>query len=696
MFHLLKKVIPSIKKHGIKATLKKILTYRNRFSLHITRKISIPRTKIVIQKRRKILFPKLLFPLFDTPLVSIIIPVYNQFNYTYNCLSSILNNSTNIKYEIIIADDKSSDKTKKIEDIVKNIKIIRNNNNLGFLKNCNYASNFAKGKYLLFLNNDTEVQTDWLFYLLKLIENDEKIGLVGSKLVYPDRKLQEAGGIIWSDGSGCNYGHSSNIDLPEYNYVKDVDYISGASILIRREIWEKIGGFDERFSPAYCEDSDLAFSVRELGYRVVFQPASVVVHFEGVSHGTDTKKGVKSHQIINQKKLFEKWQNVLEREYFSPRDNYFLPRGDRGKKIILVIEQYIPYYDKDAGSRTIFLYIKLFLQLGLKVVFLSDDTIPYQPYTFTFQQMGVEVLYGEYFSNNWKIWLKENGKFLDYIFTCRSNVSIKYIDYLIQNSTAKIIYYNHDMSHIRYKRQAEITGDQNIMNVVPYYEKMEMEVSSKADVLYVVGSHEKNIINNLFPNKPVYNIPAFFYEKIKESSISIKDRKNLLFVGGYDHVPNEDAVIWFYENAFSEIISVYPDVIWFIVGNKPTKKMLSLQNKNIVITGYVSYDELEYYYYNCRIFAAPLRFGAGVKGKLLDAAYYGIPLITTEIGAEGISREENAFIVNPTDATFAKKIIELYKDEERLEELSLNCSKLINNHFLIDRAIEIVKKEINV
>src|SRR5699024_4776423 len=160
---------------------------------------------------------------------------------------------------------------------------------------------------ILFLNNDTQVTEGWLSSLVKLIESDSTIGMVGSKLVYPDGRLQEAGGIIWSDGSGWNYGRMDDPDKPEYNYVKDVDYISGASIMIRRELWEQIGGFDVRYTPAYCEDADLAFEVRKAGYRVVYQPLSKVIHFEGVSNGTDVNgTGLKRYQVENFKKLKEK------------------------------------------------------------------------------------------------------------------------------------------------------------------------------------------------------------------------------------------------------------------------------------------------------------------------------------------------------------------------------------------------------
>ena len=405
-------------------------------------------------------YPTIVLPETNEPLVSIIIPVFNQFTYTYNCLSAIVKNSGSIPYEVVLADDCSSDFTKQVEKVVKNIHIVRTQENLRFLKNCNYSAKFARGKYYLFLNNDTQVQPNWLIPLVQLMEENTDIGLTGSRLVYPDGRLQEAGGILWKDGSAWNYGNGKNPALPEYNYVKEVDYISGASMMVRSELWKQLGGFDERFVPAYCEDSDLAFSVRKAGYRVVYQPLSVVVHFEGISNGTDISKGLKAYQIENQKKFYEKWKGVLKIEHlFNGQDPFQARDRSQFKKRILVIDHRVPWYDKDAGARNVFMYTQIFLQLGFNVTFMPDNYFPQEPYTQEMEQLGIEVLYGNYYFKYCKEWLKDNIKYYDYIYVNRPHIAVKYMDLLKEYARGKIIYFGHDLHYLREHRQYEVSHD---------------------------------------------------------------------------------------------------------------------------------------------------------------------------------------------------------------------------------------------
>ena len=198
----------------------------------------------------------LVFPGCDQPKVSILIPVYNEWVVTHRCLWSILQH-TQGDYEVIVADDCSSDETRNIADYVQGITVVRQEENQRFLKNCNSAAQRARGDFLLLLNNDTTVTEGWLPPLLKLFDQPE-VGIAGPKLLFPNGKLQEAGGIIWQDASGWNYGRADDPTRPQYSYVRETDYVSGAALMVRRSLWQELGGFDETFAPAYYEDTDLS------------------------------------------------------------------------------------------------------------------------------------------------------------------------------------------------------------------------------------------------------------------------------------------------------------------------------------------------------------------------------------------------------------------------------------------------------
>ena len=640
------------------------------------------------------------FTKFGEVTVSIIIPVYNQFEFTYNCLKSIHDKTKDIAYEIIIADDCSTDYTKDMDTLFTNITIIHNQHNLGFLRNCNNATLKANGRYILFLNNDTQVQENWLQPLVKLLDENKDMGMVGSKLVYPNGSLQEAGGIYWQDGSAWNYGHADVAEEPDYNYVKDVDYISGAAILIRRELWQQIGGFDEYFLPAYCEDADLAFAVRAAGYRVVYQPQSVVVHFEGVSNGRDLNKGIKKYQVDNQKKFYQKWQNVLLSEHFPNGENVFWARDrSRDKKTILVVDHYVPHYDTDAGGRCTFEYLKLFVAMSMHVIFVGDNYAAHQPYTDELRQMGVNVLAG----SGWTMkkfckWLDSYCQYIDYVYLNRPHISIKYIDIFRKQTNAKIFYFGHDLHFIRERRQAEIENRPELLESANKWEKIERELFTKSDVVHVVGSYEQGVLQEMFPGKPIRNIPLYLYndeDLKKQEKISLAGRDTMIFVGGFNHRPNQDAIFWFMENVYPLIEAEFPNLIFYIVGSRPDERVKALAGEKIIVTGYVSDDELERIYSRARINVIPLRYGAGVKGKVVETLAYGVPAVTTKIGAEGLPNVEKCLDIAEEPKDYAARVSRYLNDDAYWMEQSDKCRRYVKDHFSVDQAREILLQDMS-
>lgn len=635
----------------------------------------------------------ILFPYAEEPLVSIIIPVYNQFDYTIRCLKSILSTCQDMRYEVILADDNSSDDTRRIAEKVKGITIVRNEENLRFLRNCCHAAEQARGSYLLFLNNDTEVHENWLQSLVALMERRLDCGMAGSKLLFADGRLQEAGGIVWSNGTAWNYGRGDDPEKSEYNYVKEVDYISGCSIMIRTELWKRIGGFDKRFAPAYCEDSDLAFAVRAQGYCVLYQPESVVTHYEGVSNGTDTNSGQKQYQVRNQEKLREKWQAELRANALEEAQNVFWARDrSQKKKCLLVVDHYVPTYDQDAGSRTVFEYLKLFLQMGFQVKFIPDN-FNRSEYTPALQQLGIEVLYGPWYAQHWQEWVRANSAYIDFVFLNRPHISVKYIDFLRENTHAKIIYYGHDLHFLRETRQYELTKEPELLDSIEKWKAIELYLMRKADMTYYPSYVEEAFIHAIDADIRVKAIPAYIYPEVKAPRYCMEERRDIMFIGGFGHTPNVDAVQWLAQEIWPRIKKQNPSLRIHILGSHPPKELVQMDAPDFHICGFVSDAELQQFYASCRISIVPLRYGAGIKGKVIEAMEFGIPVVTTSVGAEGIAEAENILAIEDDAQAFAQRVAALYHDEEALCRMSSQGCAYIQSHFGTENARNTIRED---
>lgn len=268
---------------------------------------------------------QLQLPVTDAPLVSVVIPVYNHLAFTLACLQSLQDNPQQTAFEVIVVDDASTDETRSVLEHCKALRYVRNDSNSGFIHTCNTGAAQARGSYLFILNNDTEVQADWLDPLVATLEKNTRAGIAGCKLVYPSGHLQEAGTTLRADGSVDMVGLNGDPADPRYCEEREVDHCSGAAILIRAELFHRVGGFDARYAPAYFEDCDFSLKVREAGYSVIYQPASVIVHHLSIT--TAGMSGGKMAQIERNKALYlERWGEVLRDEEKIRLIAFFLPQ----------------------------------------------------------------------------------------------------------------------------------------------------------------------------------------------------------------------------------------------------------------------------------------------------------------------------------------------------------------------------------
>ena len=399
--------------------------------------------------------------------VSVVVPVYGQEEVTLRCLVSLLQEQLRLaepcaRLEIVVVDDCSpAGSLDQLAAVMAELdsealQLVRQPENLGYLRSCNRGAALARGQLLCFLNNDTVVTEGWLEELVASLDGFPEAGLVGPMLLYPDGRLQEAGGIVWRDGSAWNYGRDGDAADPAYAFCRDVDYVSGACLLMETELFRCIGGFDSRYAPAYYEDTDLAQAVQDLGYRVLMQPLSRVIHYEGVSSGRDEESGAKRFQARNAELFRSKWQRRLESHGANGTDVWReRNRGRVGR--ILVMEASLPTPDRDAGSLYVLNLLTDLLALGWDVSFLPADNLLWQPdYGTALQRLGVEVLVHPWVRSVEQL-LEERGDHYEAILLARPEVAQRWLEAIKTHAPlARLLYYTHDLHHLRMERQRSI------------------------------------------------------------------------------------------------------------------------------------------------------------------------------------------------------------------------------------------------
>ena len=600
------------------------------------------------------------------PPVVIAIPNWNRVQLLRTCIDSIFSNTDYGRYRICVYEQGSTDGSREyLRSLDGQVDSIFSAKNVGFVD----ANNAIIRRYpkwdIVFLNNDTRVTKGWLGVLVETAHSAENIGLVGSKLVYPSGTLQEAGSQIFRDGSARAYGKYEKEWEPEFNQLREVDYCSAACLYAKRELIEAVGGFDQRYSPAYYEDSDLAFAARAAGFKVLYQPRSVVIHEE---YGT-SGESASERMSINRRKFVEKWSAALAKQ----QANLWEATSVIHREKILVIHDLLPSPDRSAGGRRLYELLRLLARhYHVVLAYLSPHQV--SEYLKPLERYGITVFYPGYAKavNNSNLDMPailENNEF-KYVFCELYTVAEQYLE-LVRTSSpnSKVIVDTFDVHFLREMRKAELFNNPELQEQARDTQQRELNVYRHADMVLTVTGEDKDTLLKKDSGLSVCVVPIL--HPLPERVVGRSARKDLLFVGGFSHEPNVDAMLYFCSEIFPWVQAELPKIKLRIVGNAPPVKIVVLASDSILVEGHVA--NLNPYLESALVSIAPLRYGSGMKGKVGEAMAYGLPVVTTSIGAEGMGLEDGVHALIADDPReFADRICRLCEDGRLWENIAKN------------------------
>ena len=608
----------------------------------------------------------------DDPVISIVMPLYAGAELTHRALETIRDHTVTVPYEVIIINDGDDPATTALLEQVSGARILENDTNLGYLRSVNRAAQTARGRWLVLANNDIEVLPNWADELLDCGESADDIAIVSPMYLQPDGLISEAGGIIWDDASGHNYGRGDWPDGWRYGWRREVDYGSAAALLVRADVWRDIGGFDERFLPMYYEDADLCFAARARGYRVMYEPQARVVHKEGSSAGTDEGEGHKRHQALNRPRFREKWEEVLTRDHLSPPEQLWdawagatARRGDR----VVFIDHRTPFWDKEAGALRTLEILRSLMDTGHHVTFLPDNGANTEPYATQLQRMGIEVMYGPDLLTQLSMVV---APYLKAAIVSRPGVAARYMSLLRRHAPdAELIYDTVDLHWVREAREAALAVGHHEAELLTqealWTQSLELALIRAADVTLVATAPERTRVEAEVPGATIRVLPTI--NPVREDAPGLSGRNGIIFVGGFQHTPNVDAVLRLINGVMPVVWQALPDVKLRVIGADVPKEIEALASDKVEILGWV--QDVDPLLDAARVTVAPLSYGAGMKGKITQALAFGVPVVTTPVGAEGLEAGiGEALLVGDDDAEIARHAIQVLTDDELWQRLA--------------------------
>ncbi|WP_175621791.1 glycosyltransferase [Chryseobacterium schmidteae] len=624
------------------------------------------------------------------PEVSIIIHGINDLKMVLNCLYAIEKYNQNISKEVIVINDKSSEIQQYLEKI-KGITIINNEEGNDLTQTINHSIGKAKGRFIYLLDSHILVQKNYLSTLVEVFNTKENVGAVGSKMISAESNIFSAGNLVFENSKVVELGKSEAIDTPQFNFVRKVDFCAGSLLFSKINKTGDLNLLNHTFSSSHFAEADLCLKLKKNdNLNTYYQPLSELVCFD---NSFKTKANNDKEDFANHWNYY-----FTDRKYLKcEKINYITYKTPN----FLFLEENIPKPDQDSGSRRFMEIIKILQRNGHHIVLAvkhfdetkDSDYIPY------FQNAGVEIC-RDYVNAQNKIIKVEDQvvnalSYVDVIWIFRP-LGFNHWYNLINGKIGgqKIIYDMVDLHYLRLERENNyidvVTKERE--KEINFFKEKEYSGMNISDAVISISDEEKNTVSENGVKKDKIFTVSNIHKPVDNIPLSFSEREGLLFIGGYNHLPNIDAVKFLHDQIMPLVWAKNDKIKIFILGpDFPADLKEKFHSERFQILGYQ--ETVDFWFENSRVFVAPLRYGAGVKGKIGQALEFKLPVITTGIGAEGMSLEDakTALISDENPQNFADKILELYDNENLWQTLHQN-SLLPLSKFSIETQEQNIKK----
>jgi glycosyltransferase involved in cell wall biosynthesis len=531
-----------------------------------------------------------------------------------------------------------------------------------------------------FFEAEALIQSEAPQHLLSSL-TDQK-GIVGPQVLYLDGRLNAAGGIIKYRKGAYGYGHlDPQPNHPRYKFARQVDFCP-AGYLIKRDILHELAGFNEQYRTFEFAHIDLAFRARALGHSCHYCPSAQI--FSYCSEGGEDRQN--DWDRFARQKSAQMVDNCETSGQDLSRLHDRVPTGRA-----LYIDADSPTPDQNAGSAYTLNIIRILNEFGFRVTFVPDSNFIHRgKYTDTLQAMGVEAIYAPYFHNVRDLLIEKGGNF-ELVVLCRVEIASRYLDLVRQLvPRARIVFNTVDLHFLREIRGAELLDEPEWFERARRTQHAEIASIAKADATIVLTDHEADIVRLEAPSALIHVIPLVpdpdeLCRAAPFSAAPFSARSGVIFVGTYQHAPNADAVTYFVRSIWPLVRQRVPTAVFRIVGSGMTPQVQALAGNGVEVVGFV--DELDAVLDQCRVSVVPLRYGAGMKGKILTSLRAGLPTVSSSIGIEGFALTPGEEILVEDDPyMFADAVIRLYTDEAMWTRLSQKELEFTRKNFSFDRS----------